>query len=277
MLRKIWAFALILDLLYLKRFSEARIGVTELKNIFPIEWLHIQKTGSTFGNVLLRWACDVDEQNVVVPGGGFRIPEHCEHLFRKRKGTRKNWPIGDHFPLPTNASLSCIRHVVTMVRSPLQQMVSHYYHSHGKGPICDFVQKKIGFGHQTKFIAGKSKDDTSCQDACFRLNQFAFFGIADFWHASMCLFHKELGGLDTISDSQILRLGKYNHSAFSDPTPLSNCHNSKDECMFQCGLDIYLAKISKTACAFLLRPVNLGSEMANNKLKLTLNFLEGVE
>lgn len=252
--------------------ASARISVAALKEVIPIEWLHIQKTGSTFGNILLRWACDADEENVVVPGGGFKIPRHCAHMFRYRKGTRKSWPIGDHFPLPLNASLSYIRHVVTLLRSPKSQMVSHFYHRRGKGDICKFIEKKIGFGYQTRCITGESvHSQLSCDSACFRISQFAFFGITDFWEASICLFHKEIGGVDLPLDSQLFRFGKYNHTDHSLAD--MECTNTADECLFQCALNNFLSRLSRTACVYHLYDRDLGSEAANTKLKEMLNFV----
>ena len=252
--------------------TNARTGVVELKNILPIEWLHIQKTGSAFGNILLRWACDEDEENVVVPGGGFKIPEHCKTYFRYREGTRPAWPIGDHFPLPRNTSMAYIRHVVTLIRSPQKQKISHFYHSRGNGDVCSFLKKRIGFGYQTSFVTGEKKSSTaSCAIACFRLSQFAFLGITDFWEASVCLFHKEVGGIDLEIDSQVIRLGKYNHTA--DMSTQVACDDAIEDCMFQCALDNFLSRITKNACAFLLRPTDLGNDLANWKLKMVLDFI----
>jgi hypothetical protein len=50
---------------------------------------------------------------------------------------------------------------------------------------------------QLRFILGRStalQNQRSIATAWYRVTQFAFVGITDEWSASMCLFHRKLGG-----------------------------------------------------------------------------------
>jgi len=236
----------------------------------------VPKTGSSFGNVLLRWACGENLTNVVKPGGGFVIDARCRDAFRLRKEARNTWPIGDHVPIQADASVDYLHHVLAFVRSPSSRAHSHkafYQNKQEKATsLCTFLTKHNLFGYQTGWILGNQgrgklrltpKQRTW---ACHRLHYFAFVGITDFWHASICLFHREFGGLDRPDDYKNVRNGRYNHAEVKNMLELG-CPDEADEQLFQCALDIFFSKLSKTVCVNLLHEKDLGSELANAKLK----------
>lgn len=261
-----------------RRFASA----VEVRRVLPVEWLHIPKTGSSFGNALLRWACGHNITNVVQPGGGFSISPECQSVFRLRKEARKTWPIGDHVPIPKNADAFYLHHMLTFIRSPSSRAFSHKMYSQKKEEkglsLCKFLSKRNLFGFQTGWILGsKGKGNLKLTlseqvFACHRLHFFAYVGITDFWDASMCLFHKEFGGVDLGADSANVRVGKYNHNAVTS-LPEQGCRDEADEYLFQCALDLFLSRLSKTVCINLLYKRDLGSVLANSKLEYALDLI----
>lgn len=258
------------------------VSSVEARRVFPVEWLHIPKTGSSFGNVLLRWACGHNITNIVQPGGGFSISPKCQGVFRLREEARETWPIGDHIPIPKNASVFYLHHLLTFIRSPSSRALSHRIHLEKKAdetlPLCNFLSKYNMFGFQTGWILGSKGRGylhlTHSEQAlaCHRLHFFAFVGITDFWDASICLFHKEFGGFDLDADSANVRLGKYNHTAASSLLE-QGCEDEADEHLFQCALDLFLSRLSKTVCINLLYNRDLGSSLSNQKLQYTLELI----
>jgi len=103
--------------------------------------------------------------------------------------------------------------------------------------------------------------------ACLRLQHFAFVGITDLWHASICLFHKQLGGLDESYDYSNVRPTKRKNNQKKSLDMLSKaCFDSVDDHVFNCAFDLFLSRILWTACALMLEPDDLGSKKANAKL-----------
>jgi tagatose-1,6-bisphosphate aldolase non-catalytic subunit AgaZ/GatZ len=56
--------------------------------------------------------------------------------------------------------------------------------------------KPPGPGGETKSLLSPNVNMQDANRTCFRLQQFAFVGMTDLWEASICPFHKQLGGID---------------------------------------------------------------------------------
>jgi hypothetical protein len=81
----------------------------------PIEWLHIPKTGTSFGNVLINWACS----DLLPPKRYFdakkvlEVTPACKARFRNREAVR--WFTGSHLSLE-NRTEAELRSVFTLIR-----------------------------------------------------------------------------------------------------------------------------------------------------------------
>lgn len=113
---------------------------------------------------------------------------------------------------------------------------------------------------ETKSLLSRSVNQRDANHACFRLQHFAYVGITDHWKASMCLFHKQLGGIDDSNDYTNVRPTKKGKSMKKILNlRISSCLDFDGDQISKCALDRFLSRIMWTACAHLLEPTDLGS------------------
>lgn len=217
-------FSTLLACCFLSSVADRHLVTNEAAaKLLPIDWLHIQKCGSSFGNTLLKWACFPNmTKNIVVPAGG-KLAEMikkkgCEKNFVIHSGIRKEWPIGDHFSLKTkeDGGDEGLEHVVTFLREPVERAVSHAFFydkifatklkdisKHARNEIEErsryedalLKTRTAGGCHQTRFQVGRltgSCEGTS-QEACDRLPRLGFVGLASLWDSSICSFYNIYG------------------------------------------------------------------------------------
>jgi hypothetical protein len=229
-----------------------------------IEWLHIPKTGTSFGNILVSTFCNLPTDTLwIKPEGATDIPPECLKIFRNEGSkVRSNWPIGDHVSLQ-GRSVPELQKVFTMIRSPRTKLLSGF-HYNTKGTrlnaseeeVCQYVSQSVkahsSKSAQVKMIVGKvmsprvhkfrdpgiaSEEDT--QLACMNLEIMAFVGISDYWEASACLFHSQYGGKMSNVDAQNLRPGGYD----KEEMPSVDCNDEMDDNLFQCAMRIFLGRL----------------------------------
>lgn len=192
------------------------------QSLLPIDWLHIQKCGSSFGNTLLRWACFPNmTEDIVIPGGG-KLAEiikqdGCVSNFVVHPGLRPEWPIGDHFSLRSKerGGDEGLGHVVTFIREPVERTISHafYFDSKFKGTLKEIDErarndmerlvryedallstKGQGVFWMPCFQVGRIAGNcTDTAEACDRLSRFGFIGLTSLWDASICNFYSIFG------------------------------------------------------------------------------------
>lgn len=241
-----------------KESAESRRPLTN------VEWLHITKTGTSFGNTLVLWACpELDPEVVWVHAGGVRAPATCLAKFRPEPLARKGWPIGDHISV-ANRSEAELRNVVTMVRWPPAIVASWYFYfkqQNKRTPgnvteeaICQAAQSTKVLYIMGWMIAGKHdskgnpvSDEVMVKNACHRLSLFAFVGVTDFWDASVCLFHAMHGGVTRSIESVNVRESKrWQHN---EPVQHVSCgqngEGTPDDGVFRCGLGIFLDRLKR--------------------------------
>lgn len=260
----LWGFDFNLQTFRRKWVAEETFHTTRQR----IEWLHIPKTGTSFGNMILHWACpDLPEETSISEKGisPEKIPAHCLARFRSNPHARKEWLIGDHFSL-TNRTTEELKNVFTMIRSPSTRILSgyHWYHQQkhlnaSENEICSFAQKSdmahVALGAQTRLILGYETDktgyhfkgpfiritDAAMKEACSRLRLFAFVGITDFHETSNCIFRIKYGNNQREQKFPRLRRGPNRTLKSVD------CGDRADETLFNCALEIFLKEI-KTSC-----------------------------
>ena len=207
--------------------------------VTPIEWLHIPKTGTSFGNTLLLWACpDLDRTTLWVNVSMvLDVPDKCKTKFYIHPAHREKWFIGDHASLQ-NRTDDQVKSIFTFVRSPKTKIASGYHYIKSLGDkkiiinptvteleICGDARNStfshMAFGAQVKIIAGEPMSllfkfssaepptALTIEHACARLYAFAFVGVTEFWEASICLFHEKFGGHSNAAELVNVRKGNY--------------------------------------------------------------------
>ena len=180
----------------------------------PFQWIHPQKTGSSFANALFALTCPEQVQDLTLIDhlNNFSIPSaqmnvgmrgisttcrsrwHMEK-FEKVIGrkTRPKWIIGEHYtwskkvqPSSTFVTLrSPTRRILSLVewrfgsctRKALKQMMLR----RRKGPWNSYMDYLTG--------AGKNSEESRISLARQRLSQVAWIGLTEYFDASLCLLH----------------------------------------------------------------------------------------
>ncbi|CAK0871575.1 unnamed protein product [Prorocentrum cordatum] len=173
-----------------------------------LAWLHIPKTGTSFVNVLVTWAC---------PGLGdgeyFDGPPDLvwkRWIDKNREKCRPGLHLGcghDEIHVSGRACNSWQRQkgsFVTFLRQPEQRLMSGFYNSKwgvkNKSlslaeyvPLLASCQTRMFAGHRCE--STKRVTDADVDLAIERLDTgFAFVGITEEWPLSVCLFHAMFGG-----------------------------------------------------------------------------------
>jgi hypothetical protein len=227
-------------------------------------------------NVLTRWACGEGAPVATRDGfGGDVLPPHCRDAFTGCSNNK--WPVGDTCPLHAS-SFRDYGHVVALYRSPRAwQRSAFFYFSRPPPPpnttmveICDFLSLRSWAGMQTALTNGfdykgangsRPRWALDANAACWRLSNFAWVGITDFWATSICLFHARFGGEAAEVDLQNIRPGSSgsgrNSSGGAPP-----CADAADEQTFTCALGRFLTDIrSHPRCHRLLAADAVGVDM----------------
>ena len=230
----------------------------------PIDWLHITKTGTSLGNVLLKFVCKdvILEEDSGVQGN---VTGECLSNFYLQQGMRRNWPIGDHFSL-WNRSEVQLSHVYTMLRSPKYRFASGYHYrtsyknlNASVSQICNFLESKalpshFTRGHQVKTIVGHKfssnrgfkidipPSNEEVHEACKRIESFAFVGVTELWNTSMCLLaHSHQIPLDEIMKIPHMRKGK----SKGYKTVQADCIDPYDDFLVSCAIQRIKLKVKK--------------------------------
>jgi len=186
----------------------------------PVAWLHIPKTGSSFGNVLLHTPrlCPGVPKDFAIDS------DHCP---------KANWPQAGHIavlPCPQKNNISTESDCpglskwggheavgtlfqqmyrgrgMTFLREPHQRLLSHYefflkpwgvklQHVIPTLSGCSVkMMMRSGDRFDVTCAAGPPPTDEETEEAIARLDQFAFVGLSEEWDKSVCLFRKMFGG-----------------------------------------------------------------------------------
>jgi hypothetical protein len=231
-----------------------------------IEWLHIPKTGTSFGNILVSTFCNLPTDTKWITGVRAKIPPDCLKIFRNEGNkVRAEWPIGDHVSLE-GRSVSELQKVFTMIRSPGTRLLSGFHFTTAyrrlndtEEEVCHYIsQSNIAHSSksaQVKMVVGKAMsmsdkiwhrfEDSkiaSIEDAelaCLNLEVMAFVGISDYWEASVCLFHSQYGGEMNDADVVNVRKGRYDKKKMATV----DCNDEMDEYLFQCAMRLLLSRL----------------------------------
>jgi len=250
-----------------------------------IDWLHIPKTGTSLGNLVVLFACpELPEGDYVLENAVKNVPNWCLDRFRINEIHRSFLPLADHFSL-ANRTEDQLRRVFTMLRKPLLRVTSGYHYVRGyKKPnataaeLCNYFKwtKRIheGFYGMTKVILGyhlgdirkglptvastSRPSDAEIQEAIRRVNVFAFAGVTDYWKTSECIFNNKFMAYSRKRSDIVSRHYRSKPKSVSYPSKYP-CHDGVDEQVFQAALrrliresiendcyDVFLQEMSDT-------------------------------
>lgn len=270
-----------------------------------IEWLHIPKAGTSFGNTLLLWACPELEPRVWITHEGIvdtdQVPGTCRARFRPDPDARPTFFMGEHISL-VNRSDAELARVFTLLRSPRTRLASgfHMIRPEAGNPsaaeICAATAGNprihVARGAQTKMVVGEEirywqegtprrqrfmnrapATPTQADEACRRLQLFAFVGISDAWNASVCLFHAMHGGEAHSVEFENVRAGSYSGGQGVKEV---DCGDGADEQLFACGLELFLHRMEQyPQCIEHLRGHSFRSTLVDAALEEWFAKLDG--
>jgi len=180
----------------------------------PFQWIHPQKTGSTFANALFALTCPEQVQGLTrtdslnnfsipnaQPNVGIRgISKTCRSKWHMEKfekvigrKTRPQWIIGEHYTWSKKVQPSS---TFVTLRSPMRRIMSLVEWRFGlctpktlkmmmlrrrKGPWNSYMDYLTG--------GGKNSEEIRISLAHQRLSQVAWIGLTEYFDASLCLLH----------------------------------------------------------------------------------------
>lgn len=174
-----------------------------------VRWLHIPKTGTTFGNTVFRTACGLPAHASMraKPGTSLSKAPHGMYIpyfqacfpramtrCRLDGGPRLN--MGHHELRGMTSSTA----YVTLFRDPYERLVSSFHDNYHDCKSCRgmpiVLYARRARGVYAKFLLGTAATSASAaiDAAVRRLGRFAFVGIVEHWAASVCLYHAIFGG-----------------------------------------------------------------------------------
>jgi len=225
-----------------------------------LAWLHIPKTGTSFANTLVSWACrGLDEEDVVdesysdasgafIPAFMDRHQSQCDSKFKLR---------GGHIPILKGTANGWDGHkgyFVSMFRQAEQRIVSGYFND-----LHDVQNKSLSMREYAAHVSGCSVrmvlghecgaqiDVTTAmvKEAAERLDTgFAFVGITEEWALSVCLWHKMFGGKCHRREFMNVRPGK-KHSSTYDVADLESFTDPFDGALYAHATTIFWRNAQK--------------------------------
>ena len=196
-----------------------------------LRWLHCPRCGQSFAVTFLRYGCPACANNVTEfianrSGAGDKKVYQAEERYmteeccdRQRLFEGSKHPRG-HMPVRSED----LGHLAFMARDPVQRMLSHHEHFNAKMPLEKFLKADSSYGCQASMLSGNN---------CFRHNLMApsdqavkqavrlveshsdmpFVGVAEYWNASIALFHATFEGDETIRPEELENLHPSHHTS----------------------------------------------------------------
>jgi hypothetical protein len=201
-----------------------------------LRWLHCPRCGQSFAVTFLRYGCPACADNITEfierrSGAGDKKVVEAEELYmteaccdRKRLFEGSNHPRG-HMPVRSED----LGHLAYMVRDPVQRMLSHHTHFRAKMPLRKFLETESSHGCQAAMLSGNNcfrhkkiaLSDQKVKDAVRLIESHAdmpFVGVAEYWNASIALFHATFEGDQTIHPEELENLHPSHHSSHKADT-----------------------------------------------------------
>lgn len=228
--------------------QESLRGKSSTKTLPSFQWIHIPKTGTSFGYTLFSYVCTNDVSEAVSEGCSYCGPNVRRGIwdrdlysflpFTKQplcdKRTSFNGLLQNHFPVPRQYTAQ--DNFIGLFRDPRKRLVSAYNHdkhSFGIGQrhpetavesreymvlhtqtLRDFADFEDIKSCQTKMLLSEycaiemNVTEADAKRAIQILSDFRFVGLTDNFNASICLFHHMFGGPLQSYEFESFRIGK---------------------------------------------------------------------
>lgn len=239
---------------------------SEVKHLDPtkLSWLHIPKTGTSFANSLVSWACsdiaedDAVDQTYSDDSGAFlwgfmeAHPGKCLEGFEMCGG---HAPISDDVDDNCNSWPAKRGNFIAMFRQPEQRMISGFHQN-----CHDVDGNEHSLHHYSRMVAGcgvKMMNGNLCGEdvqvtddmlahALWRLSDgFAFVGLTEEWALSVCLFHAMFGGDCHEREFLNVRPGVSRSEAGYDTSELNGWHDPWDGALYKRATEIFWGNVAK--------------------------------
>lgn len=199
----------------------------------PLRWHHIAKTGQSFLFTIVRWGCPSISLHAVADLARQRERNSTAHsiplvrmvekdlqLRRRCDHQRLMVPIAGHNPVQRCDP----SRLVTMLRDPMQRLAARALivkkNSARAGESSETLTRRLrslveaNRGCYVRVLTGQkcatTADTVTARDIRRRLpfalkamRSFAFVGLVEQWHASICLFHAMISGKITLANEEI--------------------------------------------------------------------------
>ena len=178
----------------------------------PYQWIHPQKTGSSFGNELFSLTCpeqtaqialanrqgSLDKYSIVKGRGIVGIEKSCRKKWHMTKfdrvvgrATRPRWVIGEHYSwsakVPPSSTFVTLRSPTNRIRSLTEWRFGSCTHDALK--MMEKRRKKGPWNSYVDYLAGSAKLrlEEKKSLALERLSLAAWIGLTDYFNASICV------------------------------------------------------------------------------------------
>ena len=196
-----------------------------------LRWLHCPRCGQSFAVTFLRYGCPACADNITKfiesrSGMGDKKVYEAEEKFmteaccdRSRLFQGSKHPRG-HMPVRKED----LGHLAFMARDPVQRMMSHHQHFNPRLPLRKFLNSNSSHGCQVAMLTGDNcfhheligHHDQKVKDAVRLVESHSdmpFVGIAEYWNASIALFHATFEGDESIRPEELENLHPSHHES----------------------------------------------------------------
>lgn len=225
--------------------------------LFPVAWVHIPKTGTTFVNTLIRSVC-APSFVPFEPGGSqhdfWSVSRNATHDFSSGKDSGMRLSMCNFTSSPQyngyasppghrgfGSFASLASHGVTVLRQPEQRVISGFHHNfhsydvnhHGEPSLAVYARAVAGCSVRMLVRGSRPESSDRGKAACGHapppsqtevehakaiLSAFQFVGLTEEWDMSVCLWHARFGPSSCdIHEFQNARPGSYTSRNTSVP------------------------------------------------------------
>ena len=236
----------------------------------PLRWLHIPRCGSTFALPFMKYACPRCADNITSfirsagkEDGKTRFVREAEkRFFNDSCCVRERLLHGyEHTGHHMANATTDIGHLVTMLRDPVQRIMSHHAHFDKDRPLDEFLKKQWMFGCQASMLLGyrngtdssrgRGEDSMTCPyhdetltDELVRRavqmvedpRQTPFVGIVEHWNRSIALFNAKAYGDETVAPEDLENMHASSGSNRTEYEPPMGLSDPVDQAVYDAAL-----------------------------------------
>ena len=230
-----------------------------------LDWLHIPRCGSSFALPFMKYACPKCAEEISsfitskTEGSGHNdkqiVLKAQNRFFNDGCCVRQRLARGYQRTAHRKGSPSIeIGHMITMLRDPVQRIMSHHTHFDADKPLDEFLKKEWMFGCQASMLLGYS-NGTESRGPCPYHNatlteslvkravnmvedpkQTPFIGIVEHWERSIALFNAKAYGDETVDPEDLVDLHASSGSSRTEYKPPKGLSDPVDQAVYDAAL-----------------------------------------